>query len=394
MARRLVSSGHQVTMVCGVSERAGTGLTGPFRRGRREGEVDGIHVIELALPYSNRDHFPKRAWTFLRFAFRSVGIALRAKYDLALATSTPLTAGIPGIFARWLRGKPFVFEVRDLWPELPREMGVISNPVVLNAMSLLELISYKSAHGLIGLSPGIVDGIKRRGIEPGRITMIPNGCDLEVFGRVSNEDSEITSAVSLDEFVAVYAGAHGIANGLNSVLDAAAELQRRGNKRIKLLLIGDGMRKANLQQRAARDNLDNVLFLDPLSKLRLAALMARAGVGLMVLQNVPAFYNGTSPNKFFDYLAAGLPVVNNYPGWVAELIRHHRCGIAIPPNNACRFANALEELAGDPAMTVQYGENARRLAEMQFSRDDLACNFEKFLTSTLQSCTSKQGPKT
>src|SRR5690606_20654079 len=118
------------------------------------------------LPYSNNHGFLRRTITFLTFALRSIGLALREQYDVIFATSTPLTAGIPGIVARWLRGKPFVFEVRDLWPELPREMGVIRNPLVLTAMSLLEWLTYHSAHRLIGLAPGIVDGIIRRGIAP------------------------------------------------------------------------------------------------------------------------------------------------------------------------------------------------------------------------------------
>lgn len=145
MARHLLQAGHEVTMVCGAYAGGQTGLTGPYRDGRRAGRVDGIQVIELELPYANRDGFLKRALTFLKFAWRSAGIALRQDYDVVFATTTPLTAGIPGICARWLRGKPFVFEVRDLWPELPKAMGVITNPVVLWAMGVLEWLSYRSA---------------------------------------------------------------------------------------------------------------------------------------------------------------------------------------------------------------------------------------------------------
>ncbi|GAA75674.1 hypothetical protein P20480_2143 [Pseudoalteromonas sp. BSi20480] len=147
-------------MVCGSYGGGETGLTLDFIKGRREGVVDGIHIIEFDLAYSNADGLIKRAGTFLKFALKSIGIALTHKYDVVFATTTPLTAGIPGILARWLRGKPFVFEVRDLWPELPKEMGVITNPLVLAAMSALEWCSYRSAHRCIGLSPGIVEGIK------------------------------------------------------------------------------------------------------------------------------------------------------------------------------------------------------------------------------------------
>src|SRR5690625_32898 len=119
--------------------------------------------------------------TFLKFAFRSILIALTTRYDLVFATSTPLTAGIPGIFARWLKRKPFVFEVRDLWPELPKAMGVITNPLILAAMACLEWTTYKSAHKLIGLSPGIVKGIERHNIKSKDVALIPNGCDLNIF---------------------------------------------------------------------------------------------------------------------------------------------------------------------------------------------------------------------
>lgn len=181
MARALVARGHEVTMVCGTYGGGETGLSASFVDGSRSGLVDGIKVIELDLAYSNSDGFLKRTWLFLKFAGRSVGIALREQYDVVFATTTPLTAGIPGIFARWLRGKPFVFEVRDLWPELPREMGVITNPVVLGAMAVLEWTSYRSATRCVGLSPGIVDGIARLGVPRERIALIPNGCDLDIF---------------------------------------------------------------------------------------------------------------------------------------------------------------------------------------------------------------------
>jgi glycosyltransferase involved in cell wall biosynthesis len=182
MARRLVERGHQVTMVCGSYNGGETGLSGPFINGRRRGVVDGIEIVEFDLAYSNSHGFIKRAGTFLKFAVRSVGLALTEPYDLVFATTTPLTAGIPGICARWLRGKPFIFEVRDLWPELPRAMGAIRNPMVLGAMSVLEWVSYRSAHRLIGLSPGIVEGIAARGVLNERIVAIPNGCDLTLFG--------------------------------------------------------------------------------------------------------------------------------------------------------------------------------------------------------------------
>lgn len=370
MARKLIERGHQVTMVCGSFTGGNTGLSGPYKSGMRRGWVDGIDVVELDLAYSNHDGLVKRSLTFLKFAWRSVLLALREPYDLVFATTTPLTAGIPGIAARWLRGKPFVFEVRDLWPELPQAMGVIRNPVVLWVMSVLEWASYHSAQALVGLSPGIVEGIVRRGVPRERVAMVPNGCDLDLFA--NNVTPWRPDGVKSTDLLAVFTGTHGVANGLDAILDAAVELKRRGRRDIKLMLIGDGKLKPALQQRAAREELENVIFHEPVNKTRLAGLMASADLGLQVLANVPAFYFGTSPNKFFDYIAAGLPVLNNYPGWLADMIKECQCGFAVPPNNPVAFADALEAAADNRDALKAMGQRGRALAERDFDRAKLA----------------------
>lgn len=380
MAKKLVETGHEVTMVCGSYGGGNTGLPQSFVHGRREGIVDGIHIIEFNLAYSNQDSFLKRTWLFVKFALKSIGIAFTHQYDVLFATTTPLTAGIPGIFARWLRGKPFVFEVRDLWPELPREMGVIKNPIVLWLMGILEWLSYRSAHKLIGLSPGIVDGIARLGVKRENIAMIPNGCDLQIFADKSQ--TWRPDGVSTSDLMAVFTGTHGMANGLDSVLDAAAILKQRGRNDIKLVLIGQGKLKPTLQARAQAEGLDNIVFHPPVDKQKLAGLMASTDVGLQILANIPAFYYGTSPNKFFDYIAAGLPVLNNYPGWLATIIEENQCGFTVPPDDPKAFANALENAASNRDALKQMGSNARTLAETEFDRSTLSNQFVEWLKST------------
>ena len=169
MAKKLVTSGHQVTMVCGSYKGGDTGLTDEFVKGVRRGMVDGFEVVEFELEYSNTQSFSQRIKSFLGFALRSIKLSMTEKYDLLFATTTPLTAALPGITARWFRRKPFVFEVRDLWPELPREMGVITNPVILGAMGVLEWLAYKSAHGLVAFSQVIKRGITRFNIPNTRV---------------------------------------------------------------------------------------------------------------------------------------------------------------------------------------------------------------------------------
>lgn len=378
MARKLVERGHRVTMVCARSGKGELPLSGSSGDEVRTGTVDGISVVQFNLQYSNYMSLPQRTRIFFRYAWNSVKVALGKDYDLVFATSTPLTAGIPGIFARWLRGKPFVFEVRDLWPELPRAMGVVKNPVVLAGMSLLEWATYHSASACIALAPGIKEGIARRSPNGWRIAMIPNGCDLELFqpGRRGELD---LPGVNPGDCVAVFTGAHGIANGLDAVLDAARVLLERGRSDIALAFIGDGKLKPHLMNQARSEGLNNCRFFDPMPKDRLNRVVSCCDVGMMILDDVPAFYYGTSPNKFFDYISSGLPVINNYPGWLADMIQTHKCGLAVSPRDPEAFADALCRLADDPGLRREYGKNARRLAEQAFSREKLSTKFANFL---------------
>ncbi len=377
MALKLIKRGHSVTMVCGSYGAANTGLTGPFHKGRREGTVDGIHVVELELPYSNRDGLLKRSWTFAKYSLRSAWTAVFTRADVVFATSTPLTAAIPGLAASWLRRRRFVFEVRDLWPELPKAMGVVKNPLILFGMGWLERRAYRAARHCIGLAPGIVDGIAKH-IDRHRISMIPNGCDLE-FLNPDQATAWRPEQFNASDFVAVFAGTHGMANGLAAVLEAAAVLKQRGREDIKLLLVGDGKLKDGLVQRAQDEGLTNVVFHDNVPKDQIPGLLHGVDVGMQLLANVPAFYYGTSPNKFFDYLAAGLPVLNNYPGWVADMVTENDCGIAVPPEHPQAFADALTYLADHPDKRSSMGVAARRLAERQFNRDQLSDQFAEVL---------------
>ena len=355
--------------------------------------VQGIEVVEFEMPYSNCDGFFRRTFTFLKFSFKGVLLALRERYHLIFCTSTPLTICFPGIVARLFLGKKFVFEVRDLWPELPKAMGVISSPFILLAMDWLELVAYRTANSCVALAPGIEKGIERRGVSAERITMIPNGCDLDLFG-----DAGINpwrpEGVEENEMLAVFTGAHGIANGLDAVLDAAGELRRRGRGDIRLVFVGRGKLKSRLEERVATEELTNCLFLDPLDKESLAGLLAGANLGLMTLANVPAFYYGTSPNKFFDYIAAGLPVLNNYPGWLAEMIEKHACGFFADPSQPMAFVEALVQAADDRDSLRLMGERGRRLAKSEFDRKDLSKRWVDWIVGTQRPATNGQYTKT
>lgn len=376
-AQALIRKGHRVTMVCGGDK--GAFDLPRISRNFSRGCIDGIEVIQIQVNTQNKDSLLKRGIDFIRYGLLGIKIAFKEDYDLLYATSTPLTAGIPGIFAKWFSCNKFkfVFEVRDLWPELPKALGM-RNPLVLGGMSFLEKKSYQKSDACIGLSPGICTGIKKRAPKGHPVTMIPNGSDTGIFMRDTADKADI-EGVEKEDIVAIFPGAHGVANGLDAVLDMAKVLIKRGIKNIKIVLVGDGKLKPHLLARADKENIANCIFLDKVSKPGLNRIMNRADIGLMVLKNIPAFYYGTSPNKFFDYISASLPVVNNYPGWLADLITEYRCGLTVPPDDPEAFANAITVLANDSKKRSEMGRNSRKLAEQKFARKMLAEKLTAFL---------------
>ena len=258
MATQLVQSGHEVAVVCGSYNNGLTGLSGPFKGGCRVGKVNGFEVVEFELPYSNSDNLISRTRTFLSFSLQATKLALLRDYDIIVATTTPLTIAIPGVAARWLRRKRFIFEVRDLWPELPKAMGVIKSRVIIWLLLLLEWVAYHSAHRLIALSPGILDGIIQQGVSGSDVKMIPNGCNLDLV--IPTEGQDRPAGVAASDLMAIYSGTHGLANGLDAVLDCAAELQTRDCNDVKFVFVGDGKLKGHLQHRVRHECLSNVIF--------------------------------------------------------------------------------------------------------------------------------------
>jgi len=379
MAKSLLAHGHEVTIVCGSYDGAQTGLSGEFTQGKRIGFFEGIQIIEFDIKYSNKLSFLKRTGVFFLYVWKTIGLALFSKYDVLFASSTPLTVGIPGIFARCIRGKKFVFEVRDLWPELPKAMGVIKSPAILWLMGVLEFLCYHSSTKLIGLSDGIVKGIAKRGIKLNKIANIPNGCDLDIFN-IDHGKMEIEGTQEND-FLCLYSGTHGIANGLDILINTAEILTKRGNYTIKFVLVGDGKCKPDLVNSANQKGIKNIIFLKPLNKQELSKLMNTCDIGMQLLANIPAFYYGTSPNKFFDYISVGLPVLNNYPGWISEMIEKNYCGIKVLPDNPAEFAESLIKLEKEKYKLADMSLNARNLAKNEFDRTLLSNKWVDWVTS-------------
>ncbi|WP_149539028.1 glycosyltransferase family 4 protein [Siccirubricoccus phaeus] len=387
MAAALAARGHQVTIACGQYAGAATGLAGPFEGGRREGRVGRVRVVEFAIPCGNAQGFAARTAAFLRFAAAATGLALREDWDLVIASSTPLTVALPALAAQAQRGTPFVFEIRDPWPELPRAMGVGGGPAAWWAMDRLADAACRRAAAVVALSEGMAETAIAHGAAPGRVSVLPNGCDTALFGPAATPWRP--DRVGEAEVLAVYAGTHGAANGLDQLLAAARLLEARGTGQGAgpgLLLVGEGAEKPRLRARAATLGLRRVDFLDPMPKTRLAGLLAGAQIGVQCLAPVPAFAEWTSPNKLMDYLAAGLPVVANLGGRAARLLEADplgACGVAVPPGDVPALAAALAGLAADPARRAALGAAARAQAEARWDRRVLAELFCQVVSGAL-----------
>ena len=380
-AQALVAQGHKVTVLSGSNQMAKTGLSGPFVKGQRQGVVSGIHVVEFDILYSNHNSFFSRIKKFLLFALKSTVWAIRLRYDLLYVTSTPLTVGIPALAAHFLRRKQYIFEVRDQWPEILVGMGALHNKVLIQISKGFAWGCYHFAIYCVGLSPGVCEGIEQYGKPKNQIVFIPNGCDIHFFSEALRDSDEITMKqkwakyFNAQDFVVVFAGAHGRANGLECLIPVAEQLLRLGSHQIKFLLIGDGACKAKLMQFSQEKCLSNIVFWDPIPKTQLRYIFRRAQVGLMLLLNAPAFYYGTSPNKFFDYIAAGLPVLVNHRGWVANLISEYGCGVVVAGGGSQDFVTQLLALAQNGKQLKEKAKNSLKLAYEKFNRRDLCRDF-------------------
>ncbi|MGX9961747.1 glycosyltransferase family 4 protein [Roseomonas sp. F4] len=368
-AGALASAGHRVTMACGRYDGAATGLSGPFRHGRREGEVAGFEVVEFDIRCGNAQGLLARSLAFLRFALAASLLALWPRrqgardagpWDLIIASSTPPTVAIPALLARRLRGTPFIFEIRDPWPELPEALsrggGAVPGPLLV-LLGLLANAACRRAACVVALTEGIGRLALERGADPDRLRVLPQGADLVLFH--PSIPGWRPAEVAPGEVLAVYAGAHGPANGLHQLLDAAARLRHTG---LRLVLVGDGAQKPELMARAAAEKLP-VLFLDPMPKVHLARLLAAAEIGLLCLAPVPEFAEWTAPNKLAEGLASGLPMVTNLPGRAARLLAAGGCGLSVPPGDADALAGALLALATDPPRRLAMARAARIVAE-------------------------------
>ena len=289
LAKRLAARGHEVTIVSSAAllprdQGAGAARVRPFVRDR----VEGIDLLLLNVPYSNYFSYAKRLAAFALFTAEA-GIAgpLLPRPDVVFASSTPLTIGIPGLLTARLRRAPFVFELRDLWPEVPIAIGALRSRPLIAAARRLEALLYAGAARIVVLSEASRDALLARGVPAGKLVFVPNACDLDLF-RPDNVDHEFRARHGLTgKFVALYSGAMGRANGIDQLIDAAVALRAAGRDDVAIVAVGDGGRRPHLDDSARRLGLDNLHVLGPLPKQALAGVVGAADVDAHAVRTRP-----------------------------------------------------------------------------------------------------------
>lgn len=385
--RYLVGKGHEVTMITSGLDNAEF----PCRPDGTLGEhqIDGIRVLSVPGGY-NDPHLGtamsgwRRMFKFFRFTYAATKAAKQqTPPNVIFATHTPLTVGLAGMALSRRFGVPFVFEVRDLWPDALVNVGAMRNPVIIQAVRQMAHQIYRAADHIVALSPGIAQGILQSGVEEEKVTMIPNACDLDLF-RPGLDGSASRERLGLGKrFAAVYFGAMGLANGLEYVVEAARILAERKENDIVLVLHGSGGKKAQLEALVRKYGLANVVFSDLVpDKQEVARLVAGCDACLTIYR--AAKEQTWSPNKMFDALAAGKPVLINVGGWLGQTIEKNRCGLCLEPDKPAALADALVTLSRDRDLCRQMGQNARALAEREFDRTVLAGELEEVLLGAAQ----------
>jgi len=382
MARHLAADGHEVFF---LTTSARLGESWASMPGWNSHELEGLHLEVLRLPYSNEMPFTERIKTFFQFAMRASLYVRKFKADVVFATSTPLTIAIPGLAAKFWHRIPMIFEVRDLWPEIPIAVGALRNPFTRSLARWLERVAYRASAHVVALSPGMAAGVMKRRIPPSRVSVIPNSCDVNLFDVPAEQGQWVRERLGLEpgQPLIVYTGAFGLINGVGYLVDMAAAMRTIAAE-VRFLLVGHGAELDKVKARAERSDVlnRNLWIWPPLPKVRVPDLLAAATVATSVVIPLKELWNN-SANKFFDTLAAGKPIVINHEGWQADMIRKSGAGIVLPPDNAVQAAELLYDFISDPERLERAAAAARRLASEEFSLDLMYAKFERVLLNAV-----------
>lgn len=387
LAKNIVGRGHRFSVVASTrsylsGERVSTG-----NDDAQSAAFEGVRIHRTpTFPLYHRNYF-WRAISFISFLVTSVWTAWRVgSVDVVMGTSPPLPQAVSAWLVSRLRRKPFVLEVRDLWPDFAVEMGVLTNPVLIAFSRWLERFLYSQANHIVVNSPAYREHLQGLGVNEERITFISNGVEVSHFdpsntGRIVREEYGLTG-----KYVVIYAGAMGSANDLDTVLSAANRLASHSD--IHLFLVGDGKERSRLEARLRNESISNVSFAGPQPKNRMGDFLAASDACLAILKDIPMF-RMTYPNKVFDYMAAGRPVLLAIDGVIREVVEAAGAGVFVPPNDPAALAKAISGLYRDRDGGTRMGLMGREYVQRHFGRATQSDMLETVLGSLVYSSAPK-----
>lgn len=361
-AKEWVEQGHEVTVVTSIYSKSD--LTA--QKLIEDQVFEGINVKVINVTIDNKQGFLKRIWTFVQYSFLACFYALKLPADVVIASSGPITVGLPGLIANIFRGRKLVFEVRDLWPEGAIELGVLNNKTIQKIAYWFEKKCYKRSELVVALSPGMQQNIQKR-FPKTNVISVPNSANISLFSNPKPKDK--LPDFFMDKKVAIYTGNIGKVNNSELLLKTAQLLQKQGREDILILLIGEGQQKEWLLENSAGLNTLKMQGLMPKSDL--VAYVQNSIVSLVPLRGTPVL-DTSSPNKLFESLAAGVPVVQTTQGWIKDFLKEEDCGTTVNADSAEELASVLIEYADNESLKTKQGEKGKEVAKAQFDKDHLA----------------------
>ena len=374
ISRELIRRGHHVTMICSTNK---------MHPDACETDIDGIHVIYVKNDYSNYMSAPRKVLSFVNFLRLAIKAGKRQKgVDMVFATSTPLTIGYVALSLKAARRFPYVFEVRDLWPEFPIQIGAIKNPFLIWILRKFEKRIYDKAEHVVALSPGMEEGVISAGTPKAKVSMIPNMSKPDKFyPHEHNADIAKSFGIDVGKFNVIHFGSMGRANGLKYIIDTAKVLSDKGCEDVNFIFMGDGATCPELKKQVKEQNLANVLFLGSHPMDVVAEVVNLCDASITSFLNLPILKTN-SPNKLFDSLSAGKPIIVNSAGWTKDLVEKNDCGFYVDPESPSDFAEKLLMYMDEKETLRRWGENARRLSIEVFDKDILSAKVADVIEKT------------
>lgn len=376
LATGFLSSGHQVEMVTSTSDAR-------YKTGKRWTKIEnnGLVIHYIYLKYKNDLNYFQRSIIFIKFLFFSTIKTLSLKGDLVIATSTPLTIGIPAMIKKWFHKTPFIFETRDIWPEAVIAIGAVKNKMLQKILFILESLIYNSAEAIVPLSIDMKESIVSRypKLISKPIEVIENFSEVKRFqGGFSKKKKVIKEKIGFQpRFTILYAGTFGLVNGIEYVIKLANKIFLL-DPSIVFLLIGEGSKKNTITQEAINKRIlnKNVFILDSVSKLDLPQLYYECDMGSSFVIPVKELW-ANSANKFFDTLAAGKPILINYKGWQEKVIYKKNVGYVLPPEINDNIVEKFLLYTLDKTLILKQRENALRIANKSYGIETAVAKYNE-----------------